>query len=395
MPQRGKSPFTEIKGLDYQAGYISKESAIATAQGKLGSQMSIGGSWIIENYTDTEIISYNRLGITQRAKQCKPVRGYVRIEMCMWVGTLSSFEDLTLRTTTKHLTEPQRRMIADYMASPVADRLRPQSGYQELRLHWDIPAQLLHDNPHGVYLDVLGIVIAFVDPNASSFAAPHVDFEYLEEDEHEYQGVYASFNKHDELVQSVWINYKGTSATKLCNNQNDPSQDEGLTVWIDGEKHFYKLTEMASNGYHLTKAAAYAEHSESNAAASGAHKQHLQEMERDYDRKLNEEKTTYDRRMREEAIVRESEQKEYERQIKEADRVNKELLSRLTVERDYRLYQDSRADKKYDREQLIVDKRPTRITSRLTVVATATTVVLGCIKFYQEVKKMYGTEGST
>ncbi|MNI90119.1 hypothetical protein D3C73_1476090 [compost metagenome] len=99
--------------------------------------------------------------------------------------------------------------------------------------------------------------------------------------------------------------------------------------------------------------------------------------------------------MREEAVAREVEQKEYDRQLKEADRVNKDLQQKLAAEKDYRLYLDQRADKKYDREQTMVDKRPIRITSRLTVVATATTVILGCIKFYQEIKKMCDVEGST
>uniref|UniRef100_A0AB39CD95 Virion structural protein n=1 Tax=Pseudomonas phage RVTF4 TaxID=3236931 RepID=A0AB39CD95_9VIRU len=364
MSQSGIDPFNRIDG------YTSAPRT--TPRMERGSVLKpyVQETVVVENLTTTAIATYSGMGIrTILPSFNQRPENVVRIELKLVVPKSTTIDFLALDTLMHRLSKDQRDQILDFYGALDKDDYFIQNSVT-LHLHWDIPMELLRRSPYGVLVEGINQVVQIYDRDAdptdlypATYQPPPLAIEPTE-------GLLGTFNKHDRAVKGIWVNIKGTTPIKICNNLNDVTKPEGFSVLMNEEWQHLSIDELAFHGFYLTPMQATAAHTNTTAEQTTAHKQFIADQDKQFDRDEKRADKEYDRNEK-------KANQEYERSFKEDDRAEK------------------RSDKAYDREQTLIDKTPVRRNaewqSKAAPVILAFSVVSVVIKGVIEIKKFIDT----
>lgn len=369
MSEMSHDPFKRLDGND--ANVMSRQHLDHFAG--LGNNSSSAYSYHtvqIVNQTCERVCEWDHLGVrTTLAKHHIPYGGTVRIEYS-YKARGGVIDPAFMTALMKHIPPEKIMSIFNLINQQVTDMRHINT----FHLYWEIPVEMLRENPNGILISPLGRVIQLYDPETTPedvFTAdtiPELCVGHL-------TGIQTHFNKLDKAVKGCWVNLKGTNVKKICDNDNDPALAEGLTVVMNGKSVFYPLDEMAMNGFFMSPITAVGAHAITAAEANQAHKQFTQDNKEAQERAAKEEATRYERTVKEDDRQFSRENTLYDREFRERER-------EIKID-----------DKTYDREQILIDKTPSRQTSkwqlRFALVATAVTAITGVLRLNADLMKVY------
>lgn len=379
MSQSSIDPFNRIRGYHVHPTTGPKANSLL---GRASVQHSIR----VENHTKYYIASYGAFGLRTYLNPFQGHNaGFVRVELTITIHQSAGIDYLSMDQLMPDLSEEQRQALQAFLQAQDINLTNAQRVNRILYVYWDIPVTEIQNSIGGVFIKQLGLVLQIHDPQQC--ASEHHSIWYkpsLQETVVPEDGIHAVFNKHDSVVKGIYINFAGNKPIKICDNLNDPSRPEGLSVVMNGEHLELGLSDMVAHGFYMTAVQAAAAHTSTNAEQIAAHKQHIAEVDKQIDReeKRSDKERDYQWRETERQDKRESIQ--WEREFK-SDTVNND---RRAKEQDR---SDRREDKQYDRQQQRIDKRVPRINAWIGAFTSALGAVALALKYIPEIKKQYET----
>lgn len=359
MSQSSIDPFNRIRGYHVHPTTGPKTSSLL---GRASVQHSIR----VENHTKHYIASYGAFGLRTYLNPFQGHNaGFVRVEVTITIHQSAGIDYLSMDQLMPDLSEDQRQALQAFLQAQDINLTNAQRVNRILYIYWDVPVAEIQNSIGGVFIKQLGLVLQIHDPQQC--ASEHHSIWYrpsLQETVVPEDGIHAVFNKHDSVVKGIYINFAGNKPIKICDNLNDPSRPEGLSVVMNGEHLELGLSDLVANGFYLTAVAAAAAHTATNAEQAAAHKHHIAEVDKQIDReeKRSDKDREYQWRETERQDKRES--IHWEREFKE-DTVKHDRCSK---EQDR---EDRRSDKQFDRRFQLITKllgMPKEVTAAVASV---------------------------
>jgi hypothetical protein len=265
------NPFTEI--TDEESYVPNYEGRDELKRGPFCFGPTVCTSVTVFNRTTSRIASYDRMGFcTVLKNDIDQDHGKEHVVVEYRIRTS---DGTTIPVSAiSYLTQCMPDAVAESLKEQIRARTvpsRPEAG-KELVIRWSIPLSKLLNNPEGVRVNPLGLVLRMVPFDRSEWHIsqwhPADDPKSAVKDMPD-DGLKGYLNIVDPHVHGAWINLGGSNIMRLCQNYNDPARPQEFIVWRHGVPENIPINQMGERGFFTQAKFASTAHT-ANAAAQKA-----------------------------------------------------------------------------------------------------------------------------